>query len=106
MCGFDDAGIGGDEILIEKEYNQSVTSPSMAVIEAIASVEDTDPVCLSTFEGTTLYDYVDTDALDRLLTDGGVDDLSITLTTDEYTVWMEEDRIIVAHTASTPSGLE
>jgi hypothetical protein len=93
----DNVGPDCDDTLLEMEYNPG-TSPSTAVIEAIASVEDVDPVGLSTAGGVTLHDYVDPDGLDRLLTNGGGDDLSISLCINEYTMRMDSDRIVVAHT--------
>jgi hypothetical protein len=92
------AGIDGDGTLIEAEYHRSATAPSTAVIEAIAAVEEVDPVALSSIEGITLHDYVDSDALDRLFTDRGVDDISVTFTVDEYTVCIERSEITIGHT--------
>ena len=54
----------------------------------------------------TLHDYVDIAALDRLLTDGGVDDLSIIFSVDEYIVALERDRIAVADTPNGSTDLE
>lgn len=96
----DAIGRSEDKILVEKEYDKSEISPSTAVVEVIALVEDVDPVGLSTAEGITLHDYIDADALDRLLTDDRIDDLSIIFSIDEYTVWMESDRITVTDTTS------
>ncbi|WP_418281921.1 HalOD1 output domain-containing protein [Halorubrum sp. DTA98] len=102
----DDIGVCGEDTLIKTEYDPVVTSPSAAVIEAIASVKDTDPATLSEVAGITLYDYLDPDALNRLFTHEDVDEISVTFSIDEYTVWMEGNKIAVAHTTNTSQNLE
>ncbi|MDS0476896.1 HalOD1 output domain-containing protein [Natrinema sp. 1APR25-10V2] len=42
--------------------------PSIAIIQAIAVIEDMDPMDLPDEAGITLYDHIDPDALDRLAT--------------------------------------
>jgi hypothetical protein len=72
------------------------TSPSVALIETLASAKNTDPVALSADKGVTLSDYVDADALDRLMTDSGENSVeSITLSIDDYSVRIEEREIVV-----------
>ncbi|PSP78115.1 hypothetical protein BRC81_08715 [Halobacteriales archaeon QS_1_68_20] len=57
----------GSEELIRSEYDWTTSDPSTAVVEAIALVEDTDPVALSRAQEITPSDSVDPDALDRLV---------------------------------------
>lgn len=82
-------------VLTECEYDWAVVSPSIAVIETIAAVEGVDPVSLSTNKGITLYDSVDTDAIDRLVTNGAVDNVSITFNVNGYTVGIENNTITI-----------
>jgi hypothetical protein len=88
----------GDGELTEFEYDRMVTVPSTAVIEAIAAVEDTDSIGLSGEYGITLYEHVDTDALDRLVSTERTTDIEVTIGVDDYTVWVNPDRVLVAHT--------
>ena len=88
-------GIGGEEPLIEIAYNTGFTAPSTAVVEAIASIEDVCPIELSTSGRLTLTDYVDPDALDQLFTGEDVDDIMISFSIDEYTVWIRKGKIRV-----------
>jgi hypothetical protein len=93
----DDVQIDADVILAENEYNLSATSPSTAVIESIASVEGLDPFSWSTTNGTTLYDFVDPEALDRLLANGSDNNVSITFAVGNYTVWIDRNKIVIAN---------
>lgn len=56
----------GDEI-IRSHHDWAATAPSQAVVEAVVTVEETTPVALARETGTTLYDYVDPEALDSLV---------------------------------------
>lgn len=90
-----DAGHGRSGTLVTDEYDRRITPPSIAVIEAIASVEDVDPIDVSSANGMTLHDHVDTDALDRLLAAGSGTAVSITFPVTEYRVWIESDEITI-----------
>lgn len=55
-------------VLAEREHDDT-TPPSIAVVYALSTALETDPVECSTEHGFTLYDYVDPEALDTLLAD-------------------------------------
>ena len=88
----DDTGAGGRRTPFITAYDRSETPPSIAVVDAIASVEGVDPVSLSTVGGTTLYDHVDPDALDRLL---GAEGVQISFEVGMYTVQVVPDTVTV-----------
>ncbi|SDK71666.1 HalOD1 output domain-containing protein [Natronorubrum texcoconense] len=56
----------GDET-IRSRHDWAATSPSQAIVEAVATVEETTPVALVRETETTLYEYVDPEALDSLV---------------------------------------
>lgn len=65
-----------------------VEPPSMAVVEAIADLTDRDPVACP-----PLYDYVDPDALDRLVSHGG--EVRIDFEYDGYEVEVSDETVTV-----------
>lgn len=80
---------------VQAQYDWSTTSPSIAIIDAIATLENVDPVGLSSTLDTTLFDYVDPDALDTLVTDDG--NILISFTIDEYTVQIDENTLVICY---------
>ena len=65
---------------VEHQYD-SDTPPSIAIVEAIATIENVDPMDSSTDLGITLYDHVDPTALDQLVTENSGDSaLTVDLT--------------------------
>lgn len=97
--GFDGVPTEEDVELAEFEYDREEIPPSRAVVEAIADVEDVDPVELSTGGGATLYDHVEPDALDRFVSSDTIANPEIRMSVDEYTVWVDTDVVLVAFTA-------
>ncbi|MFC7231213.1 HalOD1 output domain-containing protein [Saliphagus sp. GCM10025308] len=65
----------------------------MAVIDALASLEDVRPVNLSDEVDGTLCDFVDPEALDALVTDKGTTSISFTIA--EYEVHIDGDKLQV-----------
>ena len=55
---------------VECEYDRD-TPPSIAIIRAIALIENVDPMDSPTALGLTLYDHIDSGALDRLAIGAG-----------------------------------
>lgn len=55
-------------VLAERTHDES-TPASTAVVYAISAALDTDPIACSTDHGFTLYDHVDPEALDTLVSD-------------------------------------
>lgn len=65
-------------------YDEPMDSPSMAVVRAVAALEDVEPVAVD-----PLYDAVDPDALDALVSSADADgdgDLRVSVTVGEYRV--------------------
>lgn len=88
-------GPSKDPIVVRTDYDWSATAPSTAIVEAIAAAEDVDPVALATDEGTPLYEHVDPDALDALVTDQRANRVAMSLTIDGYTVRIADTELIV-----------
>lgn len=97
----DSSGVDREDSVVEIAYNDGSPSPSTAVIEAIASLEDVCPVELSTSDRITISDHVDPDALDRLLTDDAKDTVEISFDIDVYTVRICSDTVTVTHATDT-----
>lgn len=72
-------------IYVEQQYDGD-TPPSVAIVKAIACIEDVDPVESPSELGITLYDHIDPTALDQLITKNtGNGDVSVGLTVrNEY----------------------
>ncbi|PSQ54659.1 hypothetical protein BRD22_11840 [Halobacteriales archaeon SW_8_68_21] len=60
-------------------------SPSLAVVEAIADLVGVEPIDLSD-EGLVLYEHVDTDALNALVSDRSDADVDVSLTIAGYDI--------------------
>ncbi|SEP90363.1 HalOD1 output domain-containing protein [Natrinema salaciae] len=52
---------------VRAHYDWEATTPSQAIVEAVATVEETTPVALAREAGTTVYEHIDPDALDSLV---------------------------------------
>lgn len=85
--------------LVQQSYDWSETPPSIAVLEAIAALENTHATKLHTDVGITLYDAVDIEALDELLTHGG--DISVSFTVEEYQIHLEGDLLTITSSGDT-----
>lgn len=72
-------GSSNDPIRVEHQYD-SETPPSIAIVRAIAVIEDVDPMDSPTELGITLHDHVDPTALDRLVTETDTSSVSVELT--------------------------
>lgn len=74
------SGDSNDPIHVECPYDDD-TPPSIAIVRAIAVIEDVDPIDSPKTLGITLYDHVDPEALDRLVTaTGSGDGVTVELT--------------------------
>lgn len=79
-----DSSDEGRPVLAERRHDEA-TPASIAVVYAIAAALDTDPIECSTEHGFTLYDHVDPEALDTLLTDDRSDGtVTVELSLDEH----------------------
>lgn len=69
----------------EREVDFSAESPTVAIAEALADhngTEPTDPLG----DGTMLYDRIDIEALDSLLSSSQTEELTVTFGLDRYQV--------------------
>ncbi|MDS0475367.1 HalOD1 output domain-containing protein [Natrinema sp. 1APR25-10V2] len=82
--------------LLEYDYDAD-TPPSVAVIRAIATLEEVDPTALSTKHGQTLFDRIDPSGFDTLVQKGTVsNDLVVEFTIYGYRIRIEEPtRVLV-----------
>lgn len=80
---------------IRTEYDWTTTEPSVAIVESIAALEGTDPLAFPGDRELVLQEYVEVDALDRLVgsQQGGVSD--ITVEVDQYTVRISGRELVV-----------
>ncbi|WP_124193476.1 HalOD1 output domain-containing protein [Natrarchaeobius oligotrophus] len=67
----------------------------MAVIDVLASLEDVRPVHLPTVLEDPLYDFIDPEALDSLVTDE--ETISISFTVADYDVQINGDKLRIYH---------
>ncbi|WP_293032164.1 HalOD1 output domain-containing protein [Natronococcus sp.] len=63
----------------------------MAVIDALASLEDVRPVHLPAVLDDPLYDFIDPEALDALVTDKEA--ISVSFTVADYDVQIDGDKL-------------
>ncbi|WP_306060444.1 HalOD1 output domain-containing protein [Natronococcus wangiae] len=78
------------------EYEWSETPPSVAIIEAIARLENCPSTKLVPTHGIVLSETIDPEALDRLVTTG--ESVSVTFSVDKYDVTLTEKMLIVRAT--------
>ena len=81
-------------------YDWKTTTPSIAIVETIASIENTDPTDLWASENRTLRDFVDPDALDALVSDDRGCIGEIVVSVDRYTIRIDDRGLIVEATAT------
>lgn len=84
-----------DETLVLKQFDPADTSPSVAVVEALAAVDGLAPD--TQFE-TSLYDYVDPEALDALLSHEQGAPNAVWFSVEDYRVRIDGDEIRVVKT--------
>lgn len=85
--------LGTHDTVVRQSYDWSETPPSIAVLRALAAVEGVPPTDLHTEAGITLYDTVDLEALDALVTHES--DVSVSFRVGEYVVLIEDDVLTV-----------
>lgn len=77
-----------EEELAAREYDWRDTSPSMAVINTVATIESVDSVDLR-----PLYEYIDPNSLDAVIASG--DDVSLSFSAYGYTVTIVGSTVII-----------
>jgi hypothetical protein len=94
MCGSHDDDGRDDEsggVSRTTQYDRTTTEPSTVIVETIAAVRECEPTAI-----TPLFDSVDPDALDALLTTPHSDtDVEVTLALDGFDVTVSPDYVTV-----------
>lgn len=80
---------------VQARYDWRTTQPSIAIINAIATLENVEPIKLSTALDTTLFDHVDPESLDTLVTNDG--HISISFPIREYNVQIDGDTLEIRY---------
>jgi hypothetical protein len=80
-----------ESYVIECEWSQ--TPPSVAIVEAIASLENSPPTDLPTTHGIVLSDVLDPEALDTLVIT--CEPLSLSFSVDKYDVQITGNTLII-----------
>lgn len=79
----------------KSNYNWSNTSPSIAVINAIAAIENVESSDLEGSLDAPLFNYIDPEALDKLITSDS--QITVSFTFDEYHVLIDGDELSVRY---------
>jgi len=85
---------GGGTKVFETQYDWSNTAPSVAVINAIATIENIEPTNFSVAFDTTLFDHIDPEALDALITEGN--EISISFSCCDYRIQVNENTLRIS----------
>lgn len=89
--------LGTQETLVRQSYDWSKTPPSIAVLEALAAIENVHPTDLHAEAGIVLYDNVDLEALDALLNHES--DVSVSFTVGNYLILIDGQLLTVSSNA-------
>jgi hypothetical protein len=84
---------------VRAQYDWSTADPTLAVVDAIAALENVRPTELSDVLDTTLAAHVDPDALDTLVGDGCV---SVSFSIDDYRVRIDRTGLVVSYDGAVP----
>ena len=82
-------------VVVERPIDER-EGASGGVVEAIAAVEGTDPVDLTTERNIVLYEHVDPEALDRVVLGGRGGNVEIGFAVEGYQVSVTPERIVVS----------
>lgn len=82
-------------VQVRRTCDWSATKPSTAAINALATVENADPVELATEIGIVLHDHVNPEALDALVRDGISEQTTVIFAVDDYQIRFEDDELVV-----------
>ncbi|RQH03432.1 hypothetical protein EA472_02405 [Natrarchaeobius oligotrophus] len=85
----------GKEMIGKSNYSWSNTAPSIAVIDAIAAIENVKSSDLEGSLDAPLFNYIDPEALDRLITSDS--QIKVSFTFDEYYVLIDRDGLSVSY---------
>ncbi|OYR56502.1 HalOD1 output domain-containing protein [Halorubrum halodurans] len=87
-----DAGSPSESVRIAHGHDERL--PSLAVVEALADLAGVNPNGLGDEAGIVLYDHVDPDALDRLVTHRSDGDVDLSFTVGAYEVRVDSDEVV------------
>ncbi|EMA60217.1 HalOD1 output domain-containing protein [Halorubrum lipolyticum] len=93
----DSRGHGRVSEHVRVEHGGAGPSPSRAVIEAVAGAAGIDPIDLGDEAGIVLYDHVEPDALDALVSHAGTD-VDVSLSVAGYEVSVDATAVVVEPT--------
>ena len=79
---------------IRAEYDWAEITPSIAIINAVAAVENVEAAKLSSELAMVLYDYVDPEALDTIVTTGS--EITISFSYGAYRVRIDGNELIIS----------
>jgi len=80
---------------VQSQYDWSNIAPSKAIVKAIASIENVEAIDLPEVLDSTLYDHVDPEALDLLLSDD--DHILVSFTMGEYKVQIDGGTLKISY---------
>lgn len=78
---------------VRVEYDETDLSPSLAVIESIADIADVDSKNLYDETGIVINDYIDPDALDKLVMSSSNSYVDITLAIGGYDITVDDSAV-------------
>ena len=84
-----------DRTSVRSRYDWSTIAPSTAIVYALASLENARPVQLPSKLDGSLYEYIDPEALDRII--AGKDAACIEFTVDEYDIRIEDETLEICY---------
>lgn len=84
---------------IQHECDWSKIEPSYAIIEAVAAIEGVEPMMLSDELDTTLYDQVNIESLNGLVT--ADQDISISFIFERYRIHIDRNTVSVSELATS-----
>ncbi|WP_407075656.1 HalOD1 output domain-containing protein [Natronococcus wangiae] len=76
------------------EFDWSDTGPSIAIINGIAAVETVDSINISTELNTTLFDYIDSEALNTLVSTA--DRIEMSFNADNYGIQIDGGELAIS----------
>ncbi|NKE35634.1 hypothetical protein GWG54_07355 [Natronococcus sp. JC468] len=87
----DGGGSDSTTIHFQRRYDWSATSPSIAIVTALATVIGVDTTELD----WTLHDYIDPEALDALVRDQQSERITVSFAVDRYRIRFDGDELRV-----------
>jgi hypothetical protein len=83
-------------VRFQQTFDWDQTDPTAAVVSAIATIEDVDPVDLVAEHNLTLYDWIDPEALDTILNTNAQNDVAVSFQIQSYRIRFEGNELTVS----------